>query len=178
MMKKILVFLFVITLFSSGCEKKEQQKAAQPPFSGPMQTQGQLQGQIQKLQEMVSQNPQDVRAWVQLGNMLMDTHSYQEAIDAYQKSLALDPKNINVMVDMGTCYRNIGQPQKAVEEYKKALAINPDHINAHRNLGVVAAFDLKDKKLAAKALEEYLRLAPGAPDAAQVRQLIASLKAP
>ncbi|MDQ7787140.1 MAG: tetratricopeptide repeat protein [Thermodesulfovibrionales bacterium] len=173
-MKRILVFLFVLTLFSIGCEKKEQQKAIQPPFSGPVQSQG----QVQKLQEMVRQNPQDVHVWVQLGNMLMDTHSYQEAIDAYQKSLELDPKNINVRVDMGTCYRNIGQPQKAVEEYKKALAIDPDHINAHRNLGVVAAFDLKDKKLAVKALEEYLRLAPGAPDAAQVRQLIASLKTP
>lgn len=177
-MKGILTLVLVASLFSIGCEKKEPQKAAQSPYSGPVQNQGQLQDHIRTVQEIIRQNPQDVRAWVQLGNMLMDSQRYQEAIDAYRKSLELDPKNVDAMVDMGTCYRNIGQPKKAVEEYKKALAVNPDHINAHRNLGVVAAFDLKDKQLAARELEEYLRLAPGAPDAAQVKQLIASLKTP
>jgi len=81
-------------------------------------------------------------------------------------------------VDMGTCYRNTGQPQKAVEAYRKALAVNPNHLNAHRNLGVVSAFDLGDRKTAVQAFEEYLRLAPNAQDAAQVRQLIANLKSP
>ncbi|MFZ5907005.1 MAG: tetratricopeptide repeat protein [Nitrospirota bacterium] len=176
-MKKMLIGFFVAAVLVAGCEKQEQQKSAQPPFSGPVQSQGELQGKISILQDMVRQNPRDVRAWVQLGNLFMDTHRYQEAIDAYQTSLELDPSNVDVRVDMGTCYRNIGQPRKAVEEYNKAIAINPGHINAHRNLGVVAAFDLKDRVLAVREFEEYLRLAPDAPDAAQVRQLLANLKA-
>jgi tetratricopeptide (TPR) repeat protein len=84
---------------------------------------------------------------------------------------------VDVRVDMGTCYRNTGRPDRAVEEYRKALAINPRHLNAHRNLGVVLAFDLGDKKQAIKAFEEYLRLSPNAPDADQLRQEIARLKA-
>jgi cytochrome c-type biogenesis protein CcmH/NrfG len=175
-MQTILIFFFVLSLFMTGCEKKEQQKTAQPPFSGPVQTQGQLQEQIRMLQDMVTKNPQDVRAWIQLGNLLMDSARFQEATDAYQKALELAPGNVDVMVDMGTCYRNTGQPQKAVEVYRKALAINPNHLNAHRNLGVVSAFDLGDRKTAVQAFEEYLRLAPNAQDSAQVRQLIANLK--
>jgi cytochrome c-type biogenesis protein CcmH/NrfG len=175
-MQRILIFFFVLSLFLIGCEKKEQQKSAQSPFNGPVQTQGQLQGRIQMLQDTVTKNPQDVRAWIQLGNLLMDSARFPEAIDAYQKALNLAPENVDVMVDMGTCYRNTGQPQKAVEAYRRALAINPNHLNAHRNLGVVSAFDLGDRKTAVHAFEEYLRLAPNAQDAGQVKQLIANLK--
>jgi tetratricopeptide (TPR) repeat protein len=107
----------------------------------------------------------------------MDTYRFNEAIAAYQNALELDPKNVDVRVDMAICYRNIGNPQKAVEEFRKAITINPNHLNAHRNLGVVLAFDLGDKKQAAKEWEEYLRLAPNAPDANQLRQEIAKLKA-
>jgi|WetSurSiteA1Bulk_404760.scaffolds.fasta_scaffold00278_3 cytochrome c-type biogenesis protein CcmH/NrfG len=175
-MKRVLIFSVVLLFFLIGCEKKEQQKSTQPPFSGPAQSRGQLQGQIQMLQDTVTKNPQDVRAWIQFGNLLMDSARFPEAIDAYQKALNLAPGNVDVMVDMGTCYRNTGQPQKAVEAYRKALAINPNHLNAHRNLGVVSAFDLGDRKTAVHAFEEYLRLGPNAQDAAQVRQLIANLK--
>jgi cytochrome c-type biogenesis protein CcmH/NrfG len=175
-MKRVLIFFFVLLFFMIGCENKEQQKGAQSSFTGPVQSQGQLQNQIQLLQDTVKKNPRDNRAWIQLGNMLMDSARFPEAIDAYQKALELDPGNVDVRVDMGTCYRNAGQPQKAVEAYKKALAINPNHLNAYRNLGVVSAFDLRDRKTAVQAFEEYLRLAPNAQDAAQVKQLIANLK--
>ncbi|MEW6584028.1 MAG: tetratricopeptide repeat protein [Nitrospirota bacterium] len=175
-MKRMAIGLLIVFLFSFGCQKKEEQKTSQQGFSGPVQSPGQLQNQIQLLQDAVKKNPQDVRGWIQLGNVLMDTARFQEAIDAYQRALELDPRNVDVRVDMGTCYRNMGQPQKAVEEYKKAISIDPNHVNAHRNLGVVFAFDLREKKLAVKEFEEYLRLAPNAPDATQVRQIIADLK--
>jgi len=107
----------------------------------------------------------------------MDSSRFYEAIDAYQKALALDEKNVNVRVDLGTCYRSVGKPDKAAEEYRKAIAINPNHINAHRNLGIVLAFDLNDKKGAIKEFQEYLRLSPQAPDATQMGQLIEKLRA-
>jgi tetratricopeptide (TPR) repeat protein len=107
----------------------------------------------------------------------MDTSRFHEAIDAYQKVLELDPKNVDVIVDMGTCYRGIKRSDRAAEEYRKAIAINPRHLNAHRNLGTVLLFDLGNKKQGIKELEEYLRLSPNTPDANQIRQEIARMKA-
>jgi cytochrome c-type biogenesis protein CcmH/NrfG len=172
-MKKIFIACITFLLLFSNCQKKEEPKV-QPQFpAGPVQGQN----EIPLLQDLVRKDPKNVSAWIKLGNVLMDTYRFNEAIAAYQNALELDPKNVDVRVDMATCYRNIGNPQKAVEEFRKAITINPDHLNAHRNLGVVLAFDLGDKKQAAKEWEEYLRLAPNAPDANQLRQEIAKLKA-
>ncbi len=116
-------------------------------------------------------------AWTALGNALMDSNRFGEAVDAYQKSLAINPKNVDVRVDMGTCLKNSGRPQLAVEEYRKAIKIDPNHRNAHRNMGVVLAFDLNDKKGAIREFEKYLELVPNAPDAADIRQTISALNA-
>ena len=106
----------------------------------------------------------------------MDSHRYQEAINAYQKALELDQDKVDVRVDMGTCFKNIGQFNRAVEEYRKALTIDPRHVNAHRNLGVVLGFDLGDKKEAIKELEESLRLSSYGPGADNARKMIEELK--
>lgn len=112
-----------------------------------------------------------------MGNILMDTSRCNEAIDAYQKALDIDPRNVDVRVDMGTCYRNSGRPDIAVKEFRKALEIHPNHALGHLNLGVVLAYDFKDREQAVKEFEKYLQLQPNAPNEAQVRQEIQNLKA-
>jgi cytochrome c-type biogenesis protein CcmH/NrfG len=172
-MKRMLIVCIAFFFLLASCQKKEESKMR---TLSPAKAE-RVQNQILQLQEIVRQNPRNLSAWIQLGDISMDSSRFYEAIGAYQKALALDEKNVNVRVDLGTCYRSIGKPDKAVEEYRKAIAINPNHINAHRNLGIVPAFDLNDKKGAIKQLEEYLRLSPQAPDAVQIGQLIEKMKA-
>ena len=172
-MKWLLIICVASLCLPTGCQQKEETKMRTP---SPAEAE-RVQNQILQLQEIVRQDPKNLSAWIQLGDISMDSSRFYEAIDAYQKALALDEKNVNVMVDLGTCYRSIGKPDKAAEEYRKAIAINPNHINAHRNLGIVLAFDLNDRKGAIKQLEEYLRLSPQATDAGQIGQLIEKLKA-
>jgi len=171
-MKQIFIVCLASLLLFANCQKKEEPKVQTPHPAGPVHGEG----EINLLQERVKQNPKDVIAWIELGNILMDTSRFLEAIVAYQKALELDPQNVDVKVDMGTCYRNIGKADRAAREYREAIAINPNHLNAHRNLGVVLAFDLKDKKQAIKEFEEYLRLSPNAPDAYRVKQELVRLK--
>jgi regulator of sirC expression with transglutaminase-like and TPR domain len=57
----------------------------------------------------------------------------------------------------------------------RALEVNPNLAEAHRLLGHCRA-NLADFRGAVVALERYLELAPGADDAAEVRELIESLK--
>jgi len=181
-MKKILFVGIVSLLFAFGCQQKEEPKQQfQPPigqvpqggFGGP----GQGVDTAKLLQEEVKKDPKNLKAWIDLGNIMMDAHRYQEAIDAYAKALELDPKNVNVRTDMGTCYRNVGKPDIAISEYKKVIEIDPNHINAHKNMAVVLLQDFKDNKQAIKEFEKALALSPNAPDAESIRAEIQRLKA-
>lgn len=156
----------------TGCQQKEasNKQVAAPPQ--PMITSQQL----DNLRSMAKSNPGIADGWIALGNALMDSTQFIEAAEAYNKALAIDPKNVDVRVDMGTCNRNSGKPDVAVAEFRKAIKLNPNHLNAHRNLGVVLAFDLKDRAGAIKEFEKFLEIAPNVPDAAEIRSLIAELK--
>lgn len=173
-MKNIVVVaaMLIVALAGAGCKQQEQkQQVNYTPAAPPALL------QIDQMQQAAKMAPKNARAWINLGNTLMDAQRFSEAVDAYEKAVALDPKNVDVLVDLGTCYRGIGKFDKAMELYRRGIKINPNHLNAHRNSGVVLAFDLNDKKEAVKAFEKYLGLAPAAPDAAQIRQTIQELKA-
>ncbi len=170
-MKKIVLFCVFLALISVGCQKEEPKPQYQPPS-------GQVHGpdEVKLLQDVVRKDPGNFNAWVNLGNILMDSSRFSEAIDAYHKALSIDPRNVDVRVDLGTCYRNIGKPDLALSEYKKALELNPNHPIAHRNLAVVLAYERKDKVQALREFERYLQLAPNAPDAENIRREMQKLK--
>ena len=166
--------LFYDNSSNFACKQKQEQKQ-QPVTYTPAAPPAQM--QIDQLQLAAKQSPKNAPAWISLGDALMDTQRYAEAVDAYEKALALDPKNVNVLVDQGTCYRGVGRFDKAVEQYRKAIKIDPNFPNGHRNLGVVLAYDLHDNKEGVKEFKRYLELAPNAPDAESIRQSIRELSA-
>ncbi len=171
-MKKIIVAgLLFITI--AACQQKQEPKSQSPLPSGSVQTQEEL----KLLQEAVRSDPANVTAWIKLGNTLMDSSRYNEAIDAYQRALDIDPKNVDVRVDMGVCYRNAGKPDVAAKEFRKAIEINPDHVMAHKNLGIVLAYDFRNNAQTIKEFEKSLQLAPNAPDTGRIREEIQGLKA-
>lgn len=170
-MRKIIGVALVV-LLTAACQQKEEPKPQFELPTAPVQTQD----DTKLLQEAVKKDPGNINAWIKLGNTLMDTSNFNEAIDAYQKALDIDPKNVNVRVDMGTCYRNTGRPDIAVKEFRKAIEIDKNHAYAHKNLAVVLAYDLKDNAQAVKEFERYLQLEPNSPDADKVREEIKKFK--
>ncbi|MEJ2683045.1 MAG: tetratricopeptide repeat protein [Candidatus Sulfobium sp.] len=180
-MKKLIVaivMIFAVAFLVAACQKKEEESPRFKYPAGTGQT-GPMQAldEIKLLQETVKKDPGNVRAWIKLGNDLMDGARYDDAIDAYRKALALDPKDVDVRVDMGTCYRRTGKPEIAAREFRKAIEIDPSHVTAHKNLAVVLAFDMKDNKGAIKQFEKVLALAPNAADAGRIKMEIERLKA-
>ena len=171
---RILLCAVLVMVFSAvGCKQKE---ASNNQVVAPPQVMISAQ-QIDNLRSLAKMNPGKADGWIALGNALMDSQQFNEAIEAYQKALAIDPKNVDVRVDMGTCMRGTGKPEMAVAEFRKAIKIAPNHLNAHRNLGVVLGFDLKDREGAVKEFKTFLELAPNAPDADQIKAVIAQLQA-
>jgi len=106
-MKKIIIASVLLIVAVVGCQKKEEPKQQ---YDFPSGSAGPIQSmdQTKLLKEALAKDPKNVAAWISLGNMMMDSSRFSEAIDAYEKALAIDPKNVDVRVDMGTCYRNTG----------------------------------------------------------------------
>ena len=175
-MKRLLIAGALLVFAVAGCQQKDESK---PKYDFPTGPVGNVQSMDQEkmLKEAITKDPKNVNAWISLGNMMMDSSRFNEAVDAYQKALDIDPKNVDVRVDMGTCYRNAGKPDIAVKEYRKAIEYDPRHLHAHQNLGVVLAYDLKDYAQAVKEFETALAIAPNAPAAEQLKQEIQKLKA-
>lgn len=170
-----LCYLIVFSLLLSGGCKKEEPERIFPP-AGSLISPMDAGDKIKFLKDILREDPKNLNALIKLGNIMMDTKQFKEAIDAYEKALKIEPKNVDVRVDLGTCYRYVGMPNKAVEEYRKAITINPKHPYAHKNLGVVLIYDLGDTSGGIKELELYLSLSPRDPDTTEIKKEIERLR--
>lgn len=152
---------------------------APPPQAQPAQdNRTEMAAKIFELERKTAQSPDDVAAWVQLGNLYFDTDNYAKAITAYEKSLKLNPKNPNVLTDLGVMYRRSGQPKEAVKAFDRAIQADPRHETSRFNKGVVLMHDLKDVEGAIKAWEGLVEINPLAKSSTgqPIDQLIQQLK--
>lgn len=133
-------------------------------------------GELKALEARVARVPQDLEAWIRLGNLNYDMGRPAEAIRAYEKALALKPGDPDVITDMGTMYRLLGQPQKAVELFREAHRVDPNHFNSLYNEGVVLLHDLNDMAGAARAWEEFLKLVPQGEQSERIRKILQNLR--
>lgn len=176
-MKNVVRLLAAVVIMAviaiAGCKKEESRPIPAGQMSSPIG----LDNEIKMLKDVLKDDPKNLNALIKLGNAYMDSKRFKEAVDAYGQALAIDPNNIDARVDMGSSLRYSGMPDRAVEEYRKAIKIKPDHAFAHKNLAIVLTYDLGDKAGGAKEFEDYLKIAPNDPDAAQIRQEIERLKA-
>ncbi len=134
------------------------------------------QARIAQAEKIVTQDPKNLQAWIQLGNDYFDTEQPQKAINAYAKALELKPDNPNVLTDQGVMYRKVGWYDKAIANFEKAQAIDPRHLQSIYNLGLVYADDLKQPEKAIKAWNRFLELDSTSPTAQQIKRMVEDLK--
>ena len=132
-----------------------------------------LKQEVRGLEKEVSVHPENIVAWVRLGNLNFDIDQPEEAIMAYNRALELDPGNADVLTDLGVMYRRKGQPLEAVKAFDKAIKIDPRHEASRFNKGVVLLHDLNDSVGAITAWEELVELNPLAK--AQGNELVVEL---
>lgn len=151
--------------------------AAQQPQPNP-EVAAQRALNILDLEKKTSQNPGDVNAWIELGNLYFDTDNYDKAITAYNEALGIDPNNANVITDLGVMYRRSGQPEEAVKAFERAIQTDPKHEIARFNKGIVLMHDLNDIDGAIAAWEGLVAVNPLAvsPSGQSVDQIIEQLK--
>jgi tetratricopeptide (TPR) repeat protein len=111
----------------------------------------------------------------QRGQALLEKKESDGAVSEFLIALRLKPNYVEACNGLGQAFRLKGDLDEAIAGYKMAIRLDARFSAAHRNLG--QAFEEKgDAAMAAQAYDRYLLLAPGAPDAAEVRDKIAKLR--
>jgi len=132
-----------------------------------------------RLEKEVAANPNNVDAWIALGNIWFDSNNPQKAVESYNKALALRPDDANVLTDLGVMYRRQGMPGQAIAAFDRAAAADSRHEIARFNKGIVQIFDLKDINAGLETWQELVKVNPAAtaPDGKPISQMIVDFKA-
>lgn len=156
---------------STGGAPSAVPTAAQPDMGDRAQ-------ELDRLTKETAQNPENVTAWTQLGNLYFDTDIPEKAIWAYRKSLEIDPGNPNVWTDLGVMYRRSDQPQEAIKAFDEAIRLDPKHEPSRFNKGIVQLHDLNDPTAGIKTWEDLLAINPlaMAPNGKSVDELVVIYK--
>lgn len=154
------------------------QSSSQEQFSAVQQPNIDLSNMIAALEKEVASNPNNVNAWIELGNNYFDTNQYEDSIRAYRRALELQPNNANVWTDMGVMYRRSGKPQEAIKAFDKAIEADSKHEVSRFNKGIVLLHDLKDEQGAIRAWEDLMKVNPFAmaPNGQSVDQMVTQMK--
>ena len=173
-----LIVGVIIMNFTGSTGGSGGSKAPAPITGGQQQgpDRVKLSRDIAQLEEIIGKDPNNYQALVQLGNDYFDLGEAQKSVDAYERAIAIKGDDPNVLTDMGIMYRQLKDFQKAIAAFRKAMAASPTHPQSRMNLGVVLMHDVGDKAGAIVAWEDYLRVAPGDPNAENIRRSIAELK--
>jgi Tfp pilus assembly protein PilF len=137
---------------------------------------GQLEDAARAFDAAVRLAPDEPVLRVNYGVLLIRQRKYAEAEQQLARAVALDEKNDAARVQRGHALIRLGRGEEAEKELRLALKLGGAQAAlAHRYLGALYV-ERGDDTRAAAELEEYLRLTPDAPDAAQVRAVLAGLK--
>lgn len=170
----LIVGLLVGVMVSKGKDKSSSSPSIAAPQGGaPVNAQQ----TIKMLENLVANDPQNRKAWVELGNNYFDSQMPAKSIEAYAKALELNPNDPNVLTDQGVMYRQLGWFDKAIENFTKANSLDPRHIQSLFNTGIVYRHDLQDYVKATEVWKRYLEINPTGETADRIREEIRLMEA-
>jgi tetratricopeptide (TPR) repeat protein len=125
---------------------------------------GMLERAKQFFQRAIIIKPDDVRAYINIGNVLGDLGEFNMAIRYLKKAGSLAPKNKQVYYNLGVTFYDQGSLREAESAYKKVLLIDPYCSEANNNLANVHR-DLGHFEEAVEAYETAINVNPDYADA-------------
>ncbi len=97
-------------------------------------TQGKLSEAVTHYQRVLDQNPQNIIAYQELGNIFLKLQQPEPAIKSYLKAVALQPKLPQTYHNLGEAYAQLEQWTEAIAAYQKAIQLKSDFSWSHNNL--------------------------------------------
>jgi len=115
---------------------------------------------IRTYREMVAKYPDDVEAYIRLGELLIGERRYDEAIAALRQSLTVDPDSPAVHNSLHHAYALSGKLEASIAEAERYVALAPSDPNALDSLG--NAYQVAERYAEAEAsYRRALALDPG-----------------
>lgn len=142
--KKVLLKAIADEHFSKGAALYKQKNYA---------------GSIPEFQKSLTNNPQNVAAFVYLGGAYVRVKNYKEAIPYLEKGKAYPLYQKFVFSDLGVAQEGLGRYREAVAAYSSLAKVDPRSVFAYKRMGFCHT-QLKDYKNAEKALNEALKIDP------------------
>jgi len=100
---------------------------------------------------------------------------YANAETAYKKSMEVKPDDAAAYVGLAGIYFNTGKAADAKPLVEKAVAMDPSNADAHYIYGMTLVSDPANAAKAKAEFEQFVKLAPTAPNAAIANSLITEL---
>jgi tetratricopeptide (TPR) repeat protein len=89
---------------------------------------------------LIAAAPLNPRAWLHLGEVLLDQERYDDAIPVYREAHRLGPPASDVaLFNLGQCHEMLDQAEPAMDAYAELLQIDPLAISAAERIAAIAA---------------------------------------
>jgi tetratricopeptide (TPR) repeat protein len=130
---------------------------------------------VKSLRKAVEVTPADGLSHYELGVALAEVGEDADAMKALTRAAELRPDYPRVWFALGSLSDKMKDPDSAISYYERAVELRPAWAEAHENLGSVLLQRGRGEE-GVWYLERYLALKPDAPDAKEVREVIAKVK--
>jgi tetratricopeptide (TPR) repeat protein len=90
---------------------------------------------IETYNKVIKINPQNAKAWNNMGGALWNLGRFEEALIAFEKAIEINPQHVGAWHNKGVALGNLGRFEEALIASEKAIEINPQHVGAWNNKG-------------------------------------------
>lgn len=117
------------------------------------------QDNISFYQRTIELEPENYKAYNNLGNIYLDKKMYNKAAGYYQKSLEINPDFALAHYNLAYLYNLGGYQGRAKRHYERAIALKPDYLSAYCNLGNIYYKEAEYKR-AKELYQQALAVSP------------------
>lgn len=115
------------------------------------------------IRKAVSVSPQNKKALLLQGDVLVATKKTEDALASYLAAAALDPSDGDPLFKAGKLYLDANQPLPAIAQYERVLSVNPNFPKVRLSIAQ-AALLYGDKERALKEIQEEKKINPSLPE--------------
>ena len=132
---------------------------------------GRIKDALRELEQELALNPRFDPAWVEQGEAYLRDENLNEAFKSFSKAMGLNPRNVQAKIGAGYANYLKRQYSSALALLQAALALDKGNPDIHKKLGLVFR-DSGDQVRAKQSFQNYLDLAPDAPDRGEYESYI------
>jgi tetratricopeptide (TPR) repeat protein len=137
---------------------------------------GDLASSEQSLRAALAVNPNAIEPLTNLGILLFRTKRYEPAEQTFSRLLHLNGRSPVAFYFLGRIHTALAKPDDAIKALTKAVQLGGEQFNEAHRLLAALYLEKKDRNRTIHEIEAYLKAAPKAPDAEQLRDLVKQLR--